>query len=148
MPAFRSFFMAGFECSSHRRPDGLRLDLLRSTGHAQHALGDYQACAALGLRSIRDGLRWHLIESTPGRYDWSSWLPMVEAAAEAGVEVVWDLFHYGSPDHLDQGSEGFVESYARFAAEAVRVHRAATGEPAVVVPVNEINFFTWAVRTG
>jgi hypothetical protein len=46
MEPFRSFLMAGFECSSHRRPDGLRLDLVRSTGHAQHALADYRACAA------------------------------------------------------------------------------------------------------
>ena len=108
---FRSFFMAGFECSTHRRPDGLRLDLVRSTGHAGLALNDYRACAALGLRSARDGLRWHLIEAEPGRYDWSSWLPMLEAAAEAGVEVIWDLFHYGSPDDLDQGSADFGARY-------------------------------------
>ena len=148
MEPFRSFLMAGFECSSHRRPDGLRLDLVRSTGHAQHALADYRACAAHCLHTVRDGLRWHLIEQAPGRFDWSSWLPMVEAAAAAGVEVIWDLFHYGSPDFLDQGSEAFIEHYARFAEEAVRVHREATGAPALVVPVNEISFFSWAVRTG
>lgn len=147
-PAFRSFFMAGFECSSHRRPDGVRLDLIRSTAHFNLAREDYRACAALGLRTVRDGMRWHLIEREPGRYDWSSWLPMVEAAADAGVEVIWDVFHYGSPDHLDQGSEVFIDAFARFAAEATRVHRAATGAPAAVVPINEINFFTWAVRTG
>jgi hypothetical protein len=33
-----------------------------------------------GLLTVRDGLRWHLIEREPGRYDWSSWLPMLEAA--------------------------------------------------------------------
>ncbi|RWO95779.1 MAG: hypothetical protein EOQ99_33560, partial [Mesorhizobium sp.] len=30
---FASFFMAGFECSSHRRGDGVRLDLIRATAH-------------------------------------------------------------------------------------------------------------------
>jgi hypothetical protein len=101
---FQSFFMAGFECSSHRRPDGVRLDLLDSTGHAALAAEDYRACAAHGLLTARDGLRWHLIEQVPGRYDWSSWLPMLEAAAQVGIEVIWDLLHYGSPDHLDRAA--------------------------------------------
>jgi beta-glucosidase/6-phospho-beta-glucosidase/beta-galactosidase len=149
MPSlFDSFFMAGFECSSHRRKDGVRLDLIRATAHDRHALGDYSACAALDLRTIRDGLRWHLIETAPGVYDWSSWLPMVEAARAAGVRVIWDVFHYGSPDFIDQRSPDFIQAYARFAAAAVRELRAATGEPAMVCPINEISFFTWAVETG
>jgi beta-glucosidase/6-phospho-beta-glucosidase/beta-galactosidase len=145
---FDSFFMAGFECSSHRRPDGLRLDLIRSTGHDGCVSEDYRACAALGLHTIRDGLRWHLIEQSPGIYDWSSWIPMLEASARTGVQVIWDLCHYGHPDHLELGSEAFAESFARFSAEAIRVHRAITGRPALVCPVNEINFFAWAVNSG
>lgn len=148
MKEFQSFFMAGFECSSHRRKDGVRLDLIRATAHDKHALADYRRCAALGLRTIRDGLRWHRIERAPGRYDWSSWAGMLEAAAEAGVEVAWDIFHYGSPDFRDQGSEDFIPAFAAFAAEAVRFHRAATGRPALVCPVNEISFFAWAVEVG
>lgn len=145
---FDSFFMAGFECSSHRRKDGVRLDLIRATSHDRHARGDYRRCAALGIRTVRDGLRWHLIETAPGIYDWSSWLPMVEAARAAGVTVLWDMFHYGSPDHVDQGAPDFIPAYAAFAAEAVRVHRQATGEAPIVCPVNEISFISWAVETG
>lgn len=145
---FQSFFMAGFECSSHRRPDGLRLDLIGSTAHDRLALPDYQGCTALGIRTVRDGLRWHLIETAPGRYDWSSWLPMLEAAAEAGVEVIWDVLHYGAPDHVDLGAPDFISSFACFAGEAARVHRELTGRAALACPINEISFFTWAVRTG
>jgi beta-glucosidase/6-phospho-beta-glucosidase/beta-galactosidase len=145
---FKSFFMAGFECSSHRRTDGVRLDLIAATGHDRLVREDYRACAKLGLLSIRDGLRWHLIEQTPGSYDWSSWLPMLEAAAEAGVQVMWDVFHYGAPDHLDQGSAEFAQAYADFAGEAVRLHRAVTGTAAIVCPLNEISFLTWAARAG
>ncbi|TIO39082.1 MAG: beta-glucosidase, partial [Mesorhizobium sp.] len=86
---FDSFFMGGFECSSHRRKDGVRLDLVRATGHDSHAERDYRGCANLGLRTVRDGLRWHLIEKAPGVYDWSSWAPMIEAANLAGVQVIW-----------------------------------------------------------
>jgi hypothetical protein len=148
MPIFDSFFMAGFECSSHRRKDGVRLDLIRATAHDRHALGDYRRCAELGLATVRDGLRWHLVETAPGVYDWSSWLPMAEAARAAGVRVVWDVFHYGSPDFVDQRSPEFAQAYARFAAAAVRAHREAMGEPPLVCPINEISFFTWAVETG
>ena len=44
MQSFESFFMAGFECSSHRRRDGVRLDLIRATGHDKHVLADYRQC--------------------------------------------------------------------------------------------------------
>jgi beta-glucosidase/6-phospho-beta-glucosidase/beta-galactosidase len=145
---FDSFFMAGFECSAHRRMDGVRLDLIHATGHDRLAAWDYRQCAELGLKTVRDGLRWHLIETTPGVYDWSSWIPMLKAAQEAGVRVIWDMYHYGSPDHLDQKSPAFIDAFARFAAEAVRIHREVTGESAMVCPVNEISFFTWAVETG
>jgi hypothetical protein len=145
---FDSFFMAGFECSSQRRKDGLRLDLIRATAHDAHALQDYRACAGLGLKTLRDGLRWHLIETAPGVYDWSSWLPMLRASREAGVQVIWDLYHYGAPDHLDPCSPQFVDAYARFAAAAVRVCREETGQSPLICPINEISFFTWAVEVG
>lgn len=145
---FDGFFMAGFECSSQRRKDGVRLDLIRATRHDKYALDDYRACAALGLATIRDGLRWHRIETAPGVYDWSSWIPMIEAARDAGVRIVWDIFHYGLPDFLDQRARGFIDDYARFAAAAVRVHRDVTGHAPLICPINEISFFTWAVETG
>ena len=145
---FDSFFMAGFECSTHRRKDGTRLDLIRATAHDKHVLGDYRQCTGLGIRTIRDGLRWHLIETAPGVYDWSSWLPMLEAACDAGVQVIWDVLHYGSPDFIRQGDADFIPAFARFAAEAVRVHRSVTGTPPVFCPINEISFFTWAAKNG
>ena len=145
---FPGFFMAGFECSSHRRKDGVRLDLIRATSHDKHALDDYRRCAEFGLVTIRDGLRWHLMETAPGVYDWTSWTLMLEAARAAGVEVIWDIFHYGSPDFIDQTSPEFIEAYARFAAAAVVHYRAVTGEAPMVCPINEISFFAWAVETG
>ena len=145
---FASFFQAGFECSSHRRRDGVRLDLIRATSHDRHVESDYRQCAELGLRTLRDGLRWHLIEQSPGRYDWSSWLPMLDAAEEAGVEVIWDLFHYGSPDHVDQGGDDFARRFTDFAMAALDVRRSVTATAPRVCPLNEINFLAWAVDDG
>jgi len=143
---FNSFLMAGFECSSHRRRDGVRLDLIRATGHDRHVRADYQLCRELGFRTLRDGLRWHLIEQAPGRYDWSSWLPALEAAEENGLQVIWDLFHYGSPDHLDQAAPDFARRFTDFAIAALEVQQSVSGRPPLVCPLNEINFLSWAVE--
>lgn len=143
---FASFFQAGFECSSHRRRDGVRLDLIRATGHDRHVVQDYRLCAELGFRTVRDGVRWHLIETSPGNYDWSSWLPALEAAEQAGLEVIWDLFHYGSPDFVDQAAEDFPERFAAFVVAALDVQQSVTGRPPIVCPLNEINFMSWAVE--
>ena len=145
---FASFFQAGFECSSHRRRDGVRLDLIRATGHDRHVLQDYRLCRQLGFRTVRDGLRWHLIEKSPGNYDWSSWLPALEAAERTGLQVIWDLFHYGSPDHVDQAAADFPERFTQFALAALEVHQSVSGRPPVVCPLNEINFLSWAVEVG
>jgi hypothetical protein len=145
---FHSFFMAGFECSSHRRRDGVRLDLIRATAHDRHALQDYRSCRELGFGTLRDGLRWHLIEKSPGNYDWSSWLPMLESAEEAGVQIIWDLFHYGSPDCIDQAAPDFPERFTQFALAAVEVQQSITGRPPTLCPLNEINFLSWAVDDG
>ena len=147
-PSFDSFFQAGFECSSHRRKDGVRLDLIRATGHDKHVLTDYRQCRELGFGTIRDGLRWHLIEKSPGSYDWSSWLPALEAAEEAGVQVIWDLFHYGSPDHVDQAAPDFPERFTEFALAAIAVQQSVSGRPPLVCPLNEISFMSWAVEVG
>ena len=146
--SFDSFFQGGFECASHRRRDGVRLDLIRATSHDKHVTQDYSLCSELGFRTLRDGLRWHIIEKAPGKYDWSSWLPALEAAERIGMQVIWDLFHYGSPDHVDQGAPDFPERFAEFAVAAMEVHQSVSSRPPLVCPINEINFIAWAVEGG
>ena len=124
---FQSYFLGGFECSTHRRHDGRRLDLIAATGHDRAVIHDYRAMLEHGIRTVRDGVRWHLIETAPGRYDWSSFLPMLRAAEEVGVQVIWDPCHYGWPDHLDIWRPGFVDGFARFAAAVATLVREETG---------------------
>jgi hypothetical protein len=141
---FRSFFMAGFECSTHRNMSGRRLDMIAATHHDMLAFEDYSQCAEHGIRTVRDGARWHLIETAPGRYDWSSLLPMLRAAERAGTQVIWDLCHYGWPDDLDVFAPAFVDRFARYAAAFARLHREETGRAPLVCPVNEISFLAFA----
>ncbi len=142
---FPTFFGGGFECSTHRRcADGGRVDIVATSGHLEHGAADYARLAAHGMRWARDGFRWHLIEARPGRYDWSTILPLVRAARDAGVRVAWDLCHWGYPDWLDLGAADFPERFAAFARAAAALVQAETDEAPVWCPINEISFWSWA----
>ncbi|WP_426163968.1 hypothetical protein [Sandarakinorhabdus sp. DWP1-3-1] len=139
-----SDLMGGFECATHKRRDGIRLDLLATTGHDRRAAEDYALLQAHGMSACRDGLRWHKIEARPGRYDWSSVVPMLEAAGQAGMQVVWDLMHYGVPNGIDIWSASFVDRFAAFAGAAAQVVKDHGGRPAAFTPVNEMSFWAWS----
>jgi hypothetical protein len=136
--------MGGFECSTHRLRSGRRLDVIGAAAHDQFALEDYTRLTTVGIRTARDGLRWHLVERAPGQYDFSSVVLMLQAASQAGVQVIWDILHYGWPDDLNIFSADFVSRFAGFSrAFAERASKHTNGSP-WVVPVNEISFFAWA----
>ncbi len=142
---FRSFLQGGFECSTHRRAhDRKRVDVVAASHHDVLARHDYAELAKLGILTVRDGLRWHLIEREPGRYDWSSLDGQRAAATSTGTEVIWDLLHYGWPDDIDIWTPAFVTRFAAFAAAAARhIGPAAPGERRFYAPVNEISFLAW-----
>jgi len=141
---FPSFFMAGFECSAHRRCDRRRLDLIAASSHDTFARSDYLTVRRFGLHTVRDGLRWHLIEATRGQYDWTSFLPMLRAAADAQVEVLWDLLHYGWPDHIDVWSPDLVKRFADFSYAVARLLKSHGAERPFISPINEISFLSWS----
>ena len=148
---FKSFWMGGFECSTHRLPRrkamgrfaGVRLDLIAATRHDEFALQDYERIQRAGIRTARDGVRWHLIDKAPFRYDFSSLVPMLRAARQTQTQVIWDLFHYGWPDGLNIWGAAFVDRFARFARATAGVILEETGGPIFVTPVNEISFVAW-----
>ena len=143
-PLFRSFYQGGFECSTHRRAhDRRRVDVVAATRHDQQAEHDYRLLGSHGIRTVRDGLRWHLIERESGRYDWASLAGQLAGAEAAGTEVIWDLLHYGWPDDVDVWSPAFVTRFADFAAAAARVIRAQTPGTRFYCPVNEVSFLSW-----
>jgi hypothetical protein len=141
---FPSFFLGGFECASHQLQDGRRLDLTAATGHDRHALRDYQRLQEIGIKTSRDGIRWHLIEPSPYRYDFSSVMPMLRAARETRTQVIWDLCHYGWPCDLDIFSPEFIKRFAGMVKAFVHVLNEESELPIFVAPVNEISFFAWA----
>ncbi|MEG3124248.1 hypothetical protein [Sphingomonas sp. GB1N7] len=141
---FDSFFQGGFECSTHRRGhDRARIDVIAATRHDVLAASDYAMLQAHGLSTVRDGLRWHLIECSPGVYDWSSVERQLAGVAATGTQVIWDLLHYGWPDDVDVWRPEFVARFAAFAAAAAQVIVARLPGPHFYAPVNEISFLSW-----
>ena len=142
---FASFIQGGFECSTHRRKDGKRLDLVASTLHDRFLVQDYERLKRLGILTAREGLRWHLIEVSRRRYDFTSLTPVVDASNQAGMQVIWDLFHFGWPDHLDVFQPDWVQAFGELAWQFARLWKRESGDrPALIAPVNEISFFSWA----
>lgn len=141
---FQSFFLGGFECSTHRRRDGVRLDLIAATQHDRFALQDYARLKERSILTARDGIRWHLIETKPYRYDFSSAIPMLRAAEAAGIQVIWDVCHYGWPDDLDLFSAEFPTRFCSFARAFAEVVAEETSGTPYFSPMNEISFFSWA----
>jgi glycosyltransferase involved in cell wall biosynthesis len=89
-------------------------------------------------------LRWHLIEKAPGKYEFSSARPIIEAAQSAGVEVIWDLMHFGWPDHLDIFDTSFTSAFRDFSLNFVQMLSCYRAAKMFVAPINEISFLSWA----
>jgi len=141
---FRSYFIGGFECSTHRTASGRRLDLVRATRHDEFALADYERLRAVGIRTAREGVRWHLAERRPRQHDFSSVRPVLEAARRTDTEVIWDLCHYGWPDHLDIWGEEFAPAFGEFARALAQWLKGEGAPVTFFTPINEISFFAWA----
>jgi beta-glucosidase/6-phospho-beta-glucosidase/beta-galactosidase len=141
---FRSFWLAGFEAANHINSHGIRLDLMAGTQHDRQVDGDYALIRSFNMRAARDAVRWHLIDHQ-GHYDFSSWLPMLQAALRHGIQVIWTLCHYGWPEELDVFSTQFVDRFARYAGAVARVHADHTDEVPFFTSINEMSFMAWAI---
>lgn len=144
---FASFWLGGFESACQINTRHCRLDMLAVTQHDQRAAEDYAMLRQFNIRAARDGVRWPLIERTPGRYDFSSFLPMLEAAKNAQIQVIWNLCHYGWPDDLDLFSPAFADRFAKFCRALARFVRGHSDAVPFYTPINEISFLAWAIGT-
>jgi beta-glucosidase/6-phospho-beta-glucosidase/beta-galactosidase len=135
--------MGGFEGACHINRSGRRLDLIAATQHDVQAAADYRLVRAVGMATVRDGVRWPSVEHG-GSYDFSSFVPMLQAALAEQVQVIWTLCHYGWPDDLDVFSAAWVDRFARYCGAVARVVADHTDQVPIYSPINEISFLCWA----
>jgi hypothetical protein len=140
---FPSFFLAGFECSSQVDRLGRRRDNLARTQHDRKFVEDYENVLSVGIRAVREGVRWDLCDRN-GSYDFRSAAPRMKAAERLGLVVSWDLFHFGYPEDLNPLEPLFAARFADFAYAFADYARRHSRPPRFYVPVNEPSFFAWA----
>jgi beta-glucosidase/6-phospho-beta-glucosidase/beta-galactosidase len=141
---FKSFFLGGFECATGYNREGTWIDLIADTAHHLHADDDYRRIRDVGIRAVRDAIRWPLVDHGGGRFDFSSVAPVVAAARKNDIDVVWDLFHYGYPSGVDLLSDSFIDRFAAYCAACARFLRRRSDQPLWFTPVNEPSYFAWA----
>lgn len=137
--------MGGFESACHINSRGQRLNLVQMTQHDTQIAEDYKRLQRIGICVARDGIGWPYIEQRAGQYDFSTLAPMVEAARDQGIQVIWNLCHYGWPDDVDVFSPAFVDRFARFCTAVTRFIRTYSDDVPFFVPINEISFVVYAV---
>jgi hypothetical protein len=145
---FQSFWMGGYEGADFINGRGEALDNVRSSGHLDGLDDDYEAAAALGIRTVRESIGWRLAEPAPRRYDLERAARIARAARRHGIQVLWSLMHYGTPADIDLFDDALIDRFAAYAA-AVADRLAPLHDAApVYTPINEIGFLSWVVSSS
>ncbi|MBA2298193.1 MAG: hypothetical protein H0W14_09170, partial [Actinobacteria bacterium] len=125
---FPSFFLGGFECSTHLTTEGNRLDMVAATQHDVQAREDYGLCVGAGIRAVREAARWPIFDRV-GSLELDPIRRLARLGREAGLVQIWDLMHYGYPDDVDLFAPEFAERFASFARAVALAVRSETEGP-------------------
>lgn len=141
---FKSFWMAGYECSDKLNAFGNRVDFLNLTAHLAMIEPDYKDLSTFGIKTVREGIRWSHIEQKPYTYDWSTVETMIHAGKAAGIQQVWDICHFGFPDDLSPLHPLFARRFAALCRAFVHFYRSISPDDELIVtPINEVSFLSW-----
>ena len=136
--------MAGYECSDKLNLHRERVDLLQATGHLQLMDADYQRLQPFGIKTVREGIRWSVVEKRPYEYDWSAVQLMLQKGQENGIQQIWDICHFGFPDGLDPFNPDFTDRFVALCRAFVTFYRSQLPhEMLIVTPINEVSYLSW-----
>lgn len=106
----------GIECSAPMVGD-VRQDELRKTGHWDRYAEDFSLIRDLGVRFLRYGIPYHVVDRGSGRFDWEWTDRALHALRSEGLEPIADLLHFGVPDDLaGVGDPRLPDRFAEYAA--------------------------------
>jgi hypothetical protein len=141
---FNSFWMAGYECSDQLNCFGNRVDLLAETKHLENIAGDYKKLLRFDIKTVREGIRWTVVETSPYQYDFSSVKKMMDSGAKYGIQQIWDICHFGYPDDLTPVHPQFTNRFTALCRAFVRFYREQRPDGKfIVTPINEVGFISW-----
>ena len=136
--------MAGFECADQQNAFGERVDLIKLTGHDRFINEDYHRLTDIEITTIREGIRWSFVEKSPFQYDWTQVEEIIINSKNKGIQVIWDICHFGFPDDLTPLHPMFARRFSHLCRAFVLKYRSLvpTGE-LIVTPINEVSFLSW-----
>ncbi|WP_312649487.1 hypothetical protein [Proteiniclasticum sp.] len=141
---FNSFWMGGFECSDQLNVHGDRVDLLFETRHLVMLEEDYRNIGKMGIKTVREGIRWSKVEVAPYVYNWEDVVRIMNTAHKTGIQIIWDLCHFGYPEDLSPLHPKFTTRFVSMCKAFTELHQViCPGERLMVVPINEVSFFSW-----
>ena len=141
---FRSFWMAGYECTDQLNHYGDRVDLLSLTGHIAQVQEDYSLLSDLHISTVREGIRWSKVEYRPYEYDFSTVKIMIDAGKAQGIQQIWDICHFGYPEDLSPLHPHFARRFVALCEAFVNFYRTTSPEGRLIVtPINEVGFISW-----
>jgi beta-glucosidase len=97
---------------------GRTLDEYVLTQHDRFWREDLRMIADTGVRYLRYGIPWYLVNPAPGRFDWSWTDEVLPELRRLGIHPILDLVHYGAPLWLEGTflSPSYPELVAEYAA--------------------------------
>ena len=143
MKLFKSFIVGGFECADHINNQGNRVDILSQTFHDLRINEDYKLLASAGIKTVREGIQWSIVESRPYEFDFTEVKSRIIAAQNAGIQQLWDICHFGYPDNLMPSHPQFCDRFAAVCRAFARLYRSCSEDPLIITPINEISFISW-----
>lgn len=143
MNPFKTFFMGGYECADHINRSGERVNLLKVTEHDIRFMEDYRDLITLGIRVVREGICWSEIEKAPYVFDFSQVEARIKAANATGMQILWDLCHFGYPEGIYPTHPHFCSRFEALCSNFAKFHKIVTRQQLYVVPINEISFLSW-----
>jgi beta-glucosidase/6-phospho-beta-glucosidase/beta-galactosidase/glycosyltransferase involved in cell wall biosynthesis len=123
LPVQQFIWGAGMECSFLPH---MNVDQFEWTQHNQFWKEDFRrAREEAGITNLRYAFPWHVLEPTPGKFDWSYADERMAELQKLGINVMLDVMHFGTPTWLKQavGDPEFPEALERFAEAMVTRYR-------------------------
>jgi beta-glucosidase/6-phospho-beta-glucosidase/beta-galactosidase len=141
---FKSFWMAGYECTDQINAFGNRVDFLKITSHLSKIDDDYKDLNLLKIKTVREGIRWSIVEKVPYQYDFSMVREMILAGKRNNIQQLWDICHFGFPDDLTPLHPMFARRFAAVCRAFVKFYREIDSDSDLIItPINEVSFLSW-----
>ena len=136
--------MAGYECTDQINAFGNRVDFLKITGHLSKIDEDYRDLNILKIKTVREGIRWSVVEKVPYQYDFSTVKEMIIAGKRNNIQQLWDICHFDFPDDLTPLHPMFARRFASVCRAFVKFYREIDSDgDLIITPINEVSFLSW-----